>query len=60
MTANGEEYEADHVIVTVSLGILQNHMDTLFNPQLPEKKVNVIKVRFFFFLILQINDKKKL
>ncbi|XP_074102125.1 spermine oxidase-like [Cotesia typhae] len=43
MTAGGEEYEADHVIVTVSLGVLQNHMDTLFNPQLPEKKVNVIK-----------------
>ncbi|XP_044599462.1 protein anon-37Cs-like isoform X1 [Cotesia glomerata] len=42
-TADGEEYEADHVIVTVSLGVLQKHMDTLFNPKLPEKKANVLK-----------------
>ncbi|XP_044599468.1 protein anon-37Cs-like [Cotesia glomerata] len=43
ITANKEEYLADHVIVTVSLGVLQKNIDTLFNPKLPEKKHNAIK-----------------
>ncbi|CAG5108324.1 Similar to PAO5: Probable polyamine oxidase 5 (Arabidopsis thaliana) [Cotesia congregata] len=43
ITANGEEYLADHVIATPSLGVLQKNIDTLFNPQLPEKKLNAIK-----------------
>ncbi|XP_044599466.1 protein anon-37Cs-like isoform X3 [Cotesia glomerata] len=43
ITANKEEYSADHVIVTPSLGVLQKNMNTLFNPQLPEKKFNAIK-----------------
>ncbi|CAG5108328.1 Similar to SMOX: Spermine oxidase (Homo sapiens) [Cotesia congregata] len=43
ITADKEEYLADHVIVTVSLGVLQKNIDTLFKPQLPEKKLNTIK-----------------
>ncbi|XP_037035290.1 spermine oxidase-like [Bradysia coprophila] len=38
--ADGSEYRADHVIVTVSLGFLKKHHRTLFTPQLPEKKIN--------------------
>ncbi|XP_044598193.1 spermine oxidase-like [Cotesia glomerata] len=47
ITANKEEYLADHVIVTVSLGVLQKNIDTLFKPQLPEKKLNTIKTLSF-------------
>ncbi|KAG8037858.1 hypothetical protein G9C98_006069 [Cotesia typhae] len=43
ITANKKEYSADHVVVTVSLGVLQKNIDTLFKPQLPEKKINTIK-----------------
>lgn len=42
-TENGKTYEADYVIVTVSLGVLKNEKD-LFNPPLPEKKINAIQV----------------
>ncbi|KAJ6636279.1 Peroxisomal N(1)-acetyl-spermine/spermidine oxidase [Pseudolycoriella hygida] len=41
--ADGSEYRADHVIVTVSLGFLKQNYKTLFTPQLPEKKVNAIE-----------------
>ncbi|KAJ6636280.1 Peroxisomal N(1)-acetyl-spermine/spermidine oxidase [Pseudolycoriella hygida] len=41
--ADGSEYQADHVIVTVSLGFLKQNYKTLFTPQLPEKKVNAIE-----------------
>ncbi len=41
--ADGSEYRADHVVVTVSLGFLKKHHHTLFTPQLPEKKVNAIE-----------------
>ncbi|XP_037035275.1 spermine oxidase-like isoform X2 [Bradysia coprophila] len=41
--ADGSEYRADHVIVTVSLGFLKKHHRTLFTPQLPEKKINAIE-----------------
>ncbi|XP_053595543.1 spermine oxidase [Microplitis demolitor] len=42
-TANGQEYFADHVIVTVSLGVLQKNCDKLFSPPLPKTKLNAIK-----------------
>lgn len=40
---DGSEYRGDHVIVTVSLGYLQKHYQTLFTPSLPAKKVNAIE-----------------
>ncbi|XP_031787268.1 spermine oxidase [Nasonia vitripennis] len=42
-TFNGISYQADHVIVTVSLGVLKNQYETLFNPLLPEYKQKAIK-----------------
>ena len=39
---NGEKLFADHVIVTVSLGVLKACRDKLFDPQLPEEKVEAI------------------
>lgn len=40
---DGSVFEADHVICTVSLGVLkQNHLN-LFHPYLPPKKVNAIE-----------------
>nr|XP_033331047.1 uncharacterized protein LOC117223048 [Megalopta genalis] len=42
-TEDGKEYIADHVIMTTSLGVLQNNFGTLFNPLLPESKMRGIK-----------------
>lgn len=41
--SDGSIYEADHVIVTVSLGVLKDSYQTLFNPELPENKKNAIE-----------------
>ncbi|KAJ6636278.1 Peroxisomal N(1)-acetyl-spermine/spermidine oxidase [Pseudolycoriella hygida] len=41
--ADGSEYRADHVIVTVSLGYLKKHHPTLFTPKLPQKKITAIQ-----------------
>ncbi|XP_044738284.1 spermine oxidase-like [Chrysoperla carnea] len=40
--SDGSEYKADHVIVTVSLGVLKDQIRTLFTPKLPRKKLNAI------------------
>lgn len=40
---DGEEYCADYVIVTVSLGVLKAHADKLFCPTLPANKIEAIK-----------------
>ncbi|KAK9713018.1 Flavin containing amine oxidoreductase [Popillia japonica] len=40
---DGDEYCADYVIVTVSLGVLKQHADKLFCPALPAEKTEAIK-----------------
>lgn len=35
--------EAEHVIVTIPLGVLKHDYKTLFVPSLPERKVNAIR-----------------
>ncbi|XP_035737167.1 spermine oxidase-like isoform X1 [Vespa mandarinia] len=42
-TLNNQEYLADHVIVTPSLGVLKADYQSLFNPPLPESKITNIK-----------------
>ena len=46
--ANGDEYSADHVITTTSVGVLKADHETMFDPPLPEKKINAIKVGIMF------------
>ncbi|XP_063985811.1 uncharacterized protein LOC135166941 [Diachasmimorpha longicaudata] len=42
-SADGEEYTADHVIFTPSLGVLKANHEQLFEPQLPEKNRKAIE-----------------
>lgn len=39
---DGEEFPADYVIITVSLGVLKHQHDKLFCPALPAEKVEAI------------------
>ena len=41
-TCDERTFEADHVVVTCSLGYLKAHRDTLFEPELPSKKYSAI------------------
>ena len=41
-TSDGRTFDADHVIITCSLGYLKGHRDTLFEPALPVHKYNAI------------------
>jgi spermine oxidase len=40
--SDDSKFEADHVIVTVSLGVLKDRHVKLFNPNLPEDKIKAI------------------
>ncbi|XP_054257125.1 spermine oxidase-like [Macrosteles quadrilineatus] len=40
--SDGSSYTADHVVITVSLGVLKKHME-MFNPPLPRSKTNAIQ-----------------
>ncbi|CAH1960112.1 unnamed protein product [Acanthoscelides obtectus] len=40
---DGEEYCADYVIITVSLGVLKEHGEKMFCPALPANKMDAIK-----------------
>ncbi|XP_043104965.1 peroxisomal N(1)-acetyl-spermine/spermidine oxidase-like [Puntigrus tetrazona] len=40
---NGKSFDADHVIVTVSLGVLKDKASTMFEPSLPPTKLSAIK-----------------
>lgn len=40
---DGSSYSAEHVIVTTSLGVLQDMYKTLFAPELPTFKKNAIQ-----------------
>ncbi|XP_030767170.1 spermine oxidase [Sitophilus oryzae] len=41
--SDGSKYSADHVIVTVSVGVLKDVYKKVFEPALPNKKVNAIE-----------------
>lgn len=43
-TENGQVYKANHVILTVSLGVLKENYKSLFNPVLSDEKINAIEV----------------
>ena len=43
LCGNGRTFDADHVIVTVSLGILKEKHSTLFRPSLPTDKIAAIR-----------------
>ena len=43
LCSNGKSFEADHVILTVSLGVLKEKYLSLFSPPLPTDKINVIQ-----------------
>ena len=47
-TTNGKIYCADHVIVTIPLGVLKEKYNTLFKPPLPKRKIKHIKVCSFY------------
>ncbi|XP_055071806.2 spermine oxidase [Misgurnus anguillicaudatus] len=40
---NEKTFEAEHVIVTVSLGVLKDKAKTMFQPSLPKNKLNAIE-----------------
>uniref|UniRef100_A0A1B6M7W0 Amine oxidase n=1 Tax=Graphocephala atropunctata TaxID=36148 RepID=A0A1B6M7W0_9HEMI len=46
-TADGSTYHADHVIVTLPLGVLKDGAENMFHPQLSERKTAAIKALGF-------------
>ena len=53
--SDGSVYLADQVIVTVSLGVLKERAHYIFSPPLPTRKLNAIKVKYFYTSILNFN-----
>lgn len=47
MCENGAKFYANHVICTIPLGVLKEKVDTLFQPSLPEAKLEAIKHLLF-------------
>lgn len=45
--SDGSDYSCDHLICTVSLGVLKKHFKSLFEPTLPRYKVDSIKAMGF-------------
>ncbi|XP_043916512.1 spermine oxidase-like [Protopterus annectens] len=41
--ADGDEFIADHIVITVSLGYLKKESMKMFDPTLPEEKLNAIE-----------------
>jgi spermine oxidase len=42
--SDGSVYVANHVILTMSLGVLKERGESMFQPGLPAQKLNAIKV----------------
>lgn len=42
-SCDGEQFPADYVIVTCSLGVLKEHANELFSPSLPSEKTDAIR-----------------
>jgi len=51
-TSDGARYTADFVIMTVSLGVLKEKASTMFDPPIPEEKLNTIQVSAFGALVV--------
>ncbi|XP_055628221.1 spermine oxidase-like [Toxorhynchites rutilus septentrionalis] len=45
--SDGTKYDANHVILTTSLGVLKDNITTVFTPELPTIKQNAIKGIYF-------------
>ena len=43
VTSSSGETEADHVIITLPIGVLQSHHSQIFSPGLPEDKVSSLE-----------------
>ena len=54
--SDGSVYAAQHVIVTASLGVLNERADSMFEPALPEEKLNAIKVSSKYMHILSTSN----
>lgn len=60
--SDGTKYEAEHVIVTLSLGVLKRQYAEMFTPQLPQDKMLAIQglaqsTRFSWSLISHFGGK---
>ena len=42
-TANGKKFQADHVISTMSLGVLKKYHESIFDPKLPSNLITAIE-----------------